>query len=328
MRTGYLVTAVMLFVSGAAYAQSIDGAADVNAAGGGATLNTRAAARLERRTERRDRREARLNALRDARARHQNRLSGSAATDTAARMMMIMPPEEAPADEQPAGDTASDSTNPGDQPADDGNPQFFLMTFTADGEASGEGGAAEGEVVTADEIEIEGWDDQGYDDDYADDSEINDDPTDEPRGPHGHGWPLIYTLGGAEGDVMFRGNSGEHSQGHHLGLFAPLDDLRGTAETHSDVHAAAQADAGISHRSATAHERAAQVLARRLAQIDAMRDRALAEGNAALLETADRLEASARLQFQGAAEDEVTAGDSQPSDTQTTESDPAGEATP
>lgn len=338
MRTGYLVTAVMLFASGAAFAQSIEGAADITASGGGANLNTRAAARLERRSERRDRREARLNALRNARARQQERLSGAAALDAAAQLMMPAP-DDAPADEQPADGTTADSTNPEGEPADDSGQPFILMGFIAEGEGSGEIDGAEGDVFATEELEIEFEATEGeYDDEYADDSSMDDDPSGDDL-PHGHGWPIIYLFGGAEGEFEYRGNSGEHSQGHHLGLFAPLDDLRGTVETQSSVETAAgvevrsnsqasgQAGVAVSQRPANT-DRAAQILARRLAQIDAMRDRALAEGNAALLEAADRLEASARLRFQTAGEEEITTGEPQPSGTTSAGSEPAGEAMP
>jgi hypothetical protein len=180
---------------------------------------------------------------------------------------------------------------------------------------------AEGETVVGEEfLECELYDADGnlieecYDDEYAEEPYLDGGPVkDDFEFPEGEEWPLVYTLGGADGEVMFRGNAGEHGQERAQGLNAPLAEIRGSAE----ARAAGQAEIGREHRPAQS-DRAAQVLARRLAQIDAMRDRALADGNAALLETADRLEASARLRFQTTAEDEGW----------TTGTETTGEATP
>jgi hypothetical protein len=315
MRTGYLVAAVMLFASGAAFAQSIDETIEVTATGGGSTISARAAARLERRTERRDRREARLNALRSARglqARQGSEVSGFAAIEDAARLMFVPADETLPVDE-----TAPETDESGDEPVAD-ESQFFLMSLTAEGEAT-----AEGDVVTCElydgEVpeDCEVYTDEVYDDGlYVDGEPVKDG---EFEFPEGEEWPLIYTLGAADSEIIvFRGNAGEHANGRALGLAAPLDHLRGNA----DAHAAAHTEVGASQRAGNP-DRAAQILARRLAQIDAMRDRALADGNAVLLETADRLEASARLRFQTEAGEEAPA--TEPADTG---SEPAGEAAP
>jgi hypothetical protein len=301
MRTGYLVAAVMLFTSGAAAAQSTDGGVEVTTTGE-SNISARAAARLERRTERRERRDARLNSLRAARGlqtRNESQASGFAAIEESARLMFI------PADESLPADDAPESEDPADQPADEGEPQIFQLTLTVEEEGFAEEETLECEIYDDEgnlvEVPEECYDDESADEPYVDGGPVNDDF----EFPEGEEWPLIYTLGGADAEIMFRGNAGEHSQGRALGLNVPLDEIRASGEARSGSHAAAQAEVGTAHRAASP-ERSAQVLARRLAQIDSMRDRALAEGNTALLETADRLEASARLRYQTAAGDETS----------------------
>ncbi len=280
MRTGYLVAAVMLFASGgAAFAQSLDGVAEVTAAGGGANISARAAARIERRDDRRERRAAQLNALRTARglqargdaaagafaATGEN--SFEAASESAARLMFTAEDEAQPTDsDAPAGNEA----DPDDSPRE--KPIFYILPYV-EGDAD-----IQGDLVEC----------------YEDCEEPH--PGDEET--HATDRPYIYTLSNTDSEVFFRGNA-RHSAGAGLGLFQPLDQLSGPSGDPFAFQGTATLEGSVNYP-AVKPERAAEILARRLAQIDCMRDRALAEGNAALLETADMLEASARARFEAA----------------------------
>jgi len=125
-----------------------------------------------------------------------------------------------------------------------------------------------------------------------------DDTGDKPH--HGSPFPVIYTLNGESGP-QFRGN-------HHSGPgsadappFAPLEQLRGMA---TDTPAAGHVPDALPSAQATARmeghfdlSRADRLLAKRLADIDHMRDIALRNGNTKLLDKADKLEQLARWQF-------------------------------
>ncbi len=199
MRTGYLVAAVMLFASGgAAFAQSLDGVAEVTAAGGGANISARAAARIERRDDRRERRAAQLNALRTARglqargdaaagafaATGEN--SFEAASESAARLMFTAEDEAQPTDsDAPAGNEA----DPDDSPRE--KPIFYILPYV-EGDAD-----IQGDLVEC----------------YEDCEEPH--PGDEET--HATDRPYIYTLSNTDSEVFFRGNA-RHSAGAGLGL--------------------------------------------------------------------------------------------------------------
>ena len=216
MRTGYLVAAVLLFAAGgAAFGQSTNGRADVGATGGGNSADARAAARLERRELRSDRRASRLETLRAS-----GRLNTQLST----------------------GDSLPDTGDLGS--GDESTP-----AATDDSEVRGNGrGNGRGGLLGL------------FTRDEAADTEDSD--TAAPRG---------------------RG----------VGFFSSRNQT-GEAEVDAETSTDGQVTDPQGHFE---QARADRILAHRLAQIDKMRDRALAEGNDHLLDVADQLEATARAQY-------------------------------
>ena len=278
MRTCYLVAAVMLFATGgAAFGQSIDGVAEINATGGGAEVSARAAARLERREMRRDRRESQLNALRAA-----SRLQADAHTEaalqssdlSAAELLFMIQQEDAA--EQDAADPSATTDDSGDDPVyGDDVPPYIYTTAAGEAEARGNGrgagnGNARGRLFNL----------------FA---------------------PLERLRGGADAESDTDASAAANARGRAVGLVTPVGNVDISGDADLETHAAAVVNAdGRPHFN---HDRAGRILAHRLAQIDALRDRALAEGNEHLLDVADQLEATARLQYTARVGTASTIGD-------------------
>lgn len=315
MRTGYLVAAVLLFAtSGAAFGQSLDGALDATATGSGANANAgvRASVRLERRELRRQERAAQINAIRAARgleARQKGAVNGLTATSESAARLMAVPEENG---DQPQ---TVEPGEPGTQdPAADGSesPNDIFLTGFVEEELT-----LEAQIL---ECYEECFDDDGAGEDPAYDGEVRDDSTPDDE------YLSIYTLGGPDGIIVRGRDNAEVSGNGSAGLFASLEQLRARADLRSEVNAGVNGGAGTVRENG---ELAAQLLARRLAQIDRLRDRALAEGNAALLDRADQLEAAVRLRFEAVTNATASSGsDTSASTAGAGETEAAGTATP
>jgi len=139
----------------------------------------------------------------------------------------------------------------------------------------------------------------GFWEGFPDDSATGDGSSqDKPQ--HGRGGPIIYTLGGAPGS-QFHGNHNSGPGSADAPLFAPLNQLRGNArETPAVNHVPDALPSAQSTTGAAGHfdlTRADRIFAKRLADIDHLRDIALKNGNLKLLDRADKLEEIARSQY-------------------------------
>lgn len=291
MRTGYLVAAVMLFATtGAAIAQDVDGALEVTATGGGAQISARAAARMERRELRRDRRATQLDEFRAARGlrgRNATAASSLVADETGARLMFV-------AEEQGDQIEAVEPTEPPVKEALEtgiapGEGEFFILPFVEEEPSNELVDCFPAEIIICEA----GPDHEGYEpDDGLGDEDFGDDGIRDEE-------YYIYTLSGSNGEAVQRGNARRNVRGNAqvvLDRLQTLDDL--TAPSGGiNVPASVGVEASAAHPGMDP-ARAAQLLSDRLAQIDRMRDRALAEGNTALLETADMLEQSVRARYE------------------------------
>ena len=299
MRTGYLVAAVMLFATtGAAFAQDLEGVLEVTATGGGAQISARAAARMERRELRRERRAAELDELRAARGlrgRNASAASSLVADEAGARLMFVA--EENGDQIEAVEPTEPQSREVQETGSEPGEGEFFILPFFEEEPSSDLVDCFPAEIIICEA----GPAHEGYEpEDGLGDEDLRDDGV----GDDGIGDDelYIYTLSSSNGEAVFRGNARGNARRNVRGnaqvvldLLQPLDGFTGPSAGNGPASVAVEASAAHPGMDPA---RAAQLLSDRLAQIDRMRDRALAEGNAALLETADMLEQSVRARFE------------------------------
>jgi hypothetical protein len=280
MRPSPLFLSVLLFVTASEFAAAQEGAGDVTTQ----SAPTRRAERQLSRQMQRAHRAQQLDALRDrfGQGARTDDAPAAAAHERLQSILMILPEGE------PGTGADGDLivTEIEEDLADDmiGDPPVYLgPPIQIDPNSEGGEGFWEGFPVEDDEI--------GDDD-----------------GPRTKPWwrggddPMIYTLSGAAGgELQNRNHNGPGNAAQHA-PFAPLEALRGAAAgtpaaTHvPDVLPSPQTTTGAAGRFDLT--RADRILAKRLADIDHLRDVALKNGNLKLLDQADKLEQVARTQYE------------------------------
>ncbi len=276
MRLSPVFLSVLLFVSASGFAAAQEGAGEVT------TQSRRAERQLSRQLQRAHRAQQ-LDTLRERFG--QGARTGDAPAEAAQerlQSMLMVLPEGEPGTGADADLIVTEFT---EDLADDviGDPPVYLgPPIQIDPNSEGGEGFWEGLPVEDDEI--------GDDD-----------------GPKIKPWwrggdePMIYTLSGAAGgELQNRNHNGPGGAADHA-PFAPLETLRGAAAgtpaaTHvPDVLPGPHATTGADSRFDLT--RADRILAKRLADIDHLRDIALKNGNFKLLDQTDKMEEAARKQY-------------------------------
>jgi hypothetical protein len=282
MRLSPLFLSVLLFVTATEFAAAEDGAGEVTTQ---SAQSRRAERQLSRQLQRAHRAEQ-LNALRDRFGQGARTGDAPAATQERLQSILMILPEGDPGTGAEGELLVTDVTDElGEDVSgfEDDSPVYLGPPIQIDPNSEGGEGFWEGFPVEDDEI--------GEDD-----------------GPKIKPWwrggddPMIYTLSGAAaGELQNRNHNGPGNAAQHA-PFAPLEALRGAAAgtpaaTHvPDVLPSPQTTTGAAGRFDLT--RADRILAKRLADIDHLRDVALKNGNLKLLDQADKLEQVARTQYE------------------------------
>jgi hypothetical protein len=280
MRLSPLFLSVLLFVTATEFAAAEDGAGEVTTQ---SAQSRRAERQLSRQLQRAHRAEQ-LNALRDRFGQGARTGDAPAATQERLQSILMILPEGDPGTGAEGELLVTDVTDElGEDVSgfEDDSPVYLGPPIQIDPNSEGGEGFWEGFPVEDDEI--------GEDD-----------------GPKIKPWwrggddPMIYTLSGAAGGELQNRNNDGPGGGDHA-PFAPLEKLRGAA---TGTPAAARVPDALPNTVSTTEatgrfdlSRADRILAKRLADIDHLRDKALENGNVKLLEQADKLEEIARGQY-------------------------------
>lgn len=284
MRLSPLFLSVLLFVTATEFAAAEDGAGEVTTQ---SAPSRRAERQLSRQLQRAHRAQQ-LNALRERFGQGTRTGDAPAATQERLQSMLMVLPE---------GDPGTGAE------ADLMITELEVIDETGE-DAVGDDFDGDSPVFLGPPIQIDPWSEGG--EGFWEGFPVEDDEVGEEDGPKIKPWwrggddPMIYTLSGAAGgELQNRNNSGPGGGDH--APFAPLEKLRGAA---TGTPAAARVPEVLTNTVTTTDatgrfdlSRADRILAKRLADIDHLRDKALENGNVKLLEQADKLEEIARGQY-------------------------------